>query len=143
MPDAGTLLGFDFGTRWTGVAVGERESGLAHPLAVIEARTDSARLDAIARLVGEWRPAALVVGLPLDPDGAELPLASRVREFGTALAARFGLPVRYVDERLTSVDAESSLRAIGRGGRADKDLTHQVAAQRILQDYFDERASGR
>jgi putative Holliday junction resolvase len=140
---AGSVLAFDFGTRWTGVAVGEHESGLAHPLTVIEAKTTASRLAMIDKLVAEWRPARLVVGLPLTLEGGEHPLSTTVRRFGSALASRFDIPVVFVDERLTSVDARSALRASGRGGRAHKHLTHPVAAQRILQDYFDDSAARR
>jgi putative Holliday junction resolvase len=141
--DQTTVLAFDFGTRWTGVAVGERESGLAHPLAAIEAKAAKGRLDAIGRLIAEWRPTHLVVGLPLTLDGGEHPLGAAVRQFGHELQERFCLPVIFVDERLTSSEAESVIRASGRGGRAHKDLLHPAAAQRILQDYFNDGASGR
>jgi len=137
------VLAFDYGARWTGVAVGEHESGLAHPLSVIEARSDAVRLDAAAALIDTWRPTHLVVGLPLTLEGGEHRLGPVVRAFAAALGERFRLPVIFVDERLSSADAESALRESGRGGRADKHLTHPVAAQRILQDYFNESTAGR
>jgi len=138
-----TILAFDYGARWTGVAVGERESGLAHPLTVIEARTDTARLAAAEALVGTWCPTHLVVGLPLTLAGGEHRLAPAVRRFAAALEGRFGLPVIFVDETLSSAEAESSLRESGRGGRAHKHLVHPVAAQRILQDYFNDDRTAR
>jgi putative Holliday junction resolvase len=82
-----------------------------------------------------------VVGLPLALDGAPHELTRRARRFARQLEGRFGLPVTLVDERLTSAEAEERLRAIGRGGRADKDLTHPVAAQVILQDFLDRHAA--
>jgi len=141
---ASTVLAFDYGSRWTGVAVGEREPGVAHPLTAIEAKTAAARLAAVEKLVATWRPAQFVVGLPVTMSGGEHRLAAAVRRFGADLEQRFARPVIFVDERLSSADAEAALRDSGRGGRAHKHLIHPVAAQRLLQDYFDhERAAGR
>ena len=138
---AGTVLAFDFGERYLGVAVGEDAMKVAHPLATIDARGAAARFDAIATLVAEWRPARFVVGLPLGPDGERHALSPRVERFARQLEGRFHLPVSFVDERLSSSEAEARLRAIGRGGRRHKDLAHPVAAQVILQDHFDRDAA--
>jgi putative Holliday junction resolvase len=138
---AGTVLAFDFGERHLGVAVGEEAMKVAHPLATIGARGAAARFEAIAKLVAEWRPARFVVGLPLGPDGERHALASRVERFARQLEGRFHLPVSFVDERLSSSEAESRLRALGRGGRRHKDLAHPVSAQVILQDHFDRDAA--
>lgn len=137
----GTVLAFDFGERFLGVAVGEDAMRVAHPLAAIDARSAAARFDAIAKLVAEWRPARFVVGLPLGPDGERHALAPRVERFARQLEGRFGVPVTFVDERLSSAEAEARLGAIGRGGRKHKDLTHPVSAQVILQDHFDRNAA--
>jgi putative Holliday junction resolvase len=114
---------------------------VAHPLATIDARGAPARFDAIAKLVAEWRPARFVVGLPLGPDGERHALAPRVERFARQLEGRFGLPVTFVDERLSSVEAAARLRAIGRGRRQDRELAHPVSAQVILQDHFDRDAA--
>jgi putative holliday junction resolvase len=135
-----TLLAFDFGERYVGVAVGDTEVGMAHPLVTIDARAAAERFRAVAALVVEWKPARLVVGLPLSPEGGVHDLTRKVERFARQLEGRFGLPVTLQDERLSSVEAESRLRAIGRGGRRHKNLTHPVAAQVILQSYFDEAA---
>ena len=142
MPD-GTLLALDFGLRWTGVAVGDRASGLAHPLTVIEARSDASRIAGVAKLVDEWQPEGFVIGLPTGAEGKEHPLAPAVRAFAQSLAEKFRLSVAYVDETLTSADAQGALRDLGRGGRAGKNLVHQLSAQRILQDYFDDPSARR
>ena len=76
--------------------------------------------------------------LPLNMDGSEHEFTRRARRFGRQLEGRFGVSVAFVDERLTSVEAESQLRDIGRGGRAHKSLSHTIAAQIILQNYFDD-----
>lgn len=138
-----TVLAFDFGEKRIGVAVGDTEVGIAHPLTTIAAADRQRRFAAIAALVEEWRPALLVVGLPahLDgapaPDGAEHEMARLARKFAAQLSGRFGLPVEFVDERLTSVAAESNLAAAGVAARKRKLSVDQVAAQEILQDYFD------
>ncbi len=133
-----TVLGFDFGQKFTGVAVGEPSIGLAHPLGLITTEKSAERLDEIAGLVAEWNPGALVVGLPLALDGSEHELTRRCRRFARQLEARFKLPVRLVDERLSSTAAEEALRSAGKSGRKHKLHTHEVSAQIILQSYFDE-----
>lgn len=133
------VLAFDFGTRHIGVAVGDAQTRLAHPLEHIDAEDNAARFGRIAELIREWQPGLLVVGLPLDEEGAEHDLTRRARRFGRQLQGRFGLPVDFVDERFTSVEAESSLRSRGRGGRSHKDETHALAAQLILQAWLDGR----
>lgn len=142
MPDrAGTVLAFDYGERFVGVAVGDECLGLAHPLDTIETRDDAVRMAAVAARVAEWTPQRLVVGLPLSMDGTPHRLTEQARAFAAALEARFRVPVTLVDERLSSADAESRLRDAGRGGRKHKALAHPVAAQVILQDYFDAHAT--
>jgi putative holliday junction resolvase len=126
MPERGTVLAFDFGLKRIGVAVGEAELRTAHPLPAVS------RFEDIQSLVSEWRPARLVVGLPVREAG-EHPLARRVERFARQLEGRFHLPVARVDERFTSVEAESRLRG------ARKKAVDSVAAQLILEQYFDEK----
>ena len=135
---AGTILAFDFGEKFTGVAVGEPSVGVAHPLGLITAKSNTGRMDEIAALVTEWKPGALVVGLPLSMDGSEHEMTRRCRRFARQLEARFRVPVRLVDERLSSAAAEEALRAAGKGGRKHKLRAHQISAQIILQSYFDD-----
>jgi len=139
-PIRGTLLGFDFGKRRIGVAVGETATAIANPLGAIDAPANDARFRAIARLVDEWKPVAFVVGRPRHADGAEHATAKLAEKFGRRLAARHGLPVVFVDETLTSADAESRLRATRtRASRAgDVDA---LAAALILQGYLDDPAA--
>lgn len=138
---AGTILAFDFGEKFTGVAVGESGMRLAHPLGLIVAAGSAARMAEAAGLVAEWKPGLLVVGLPLALDGSEHGLTRRCRRFARQLAEKFGLPVKLVDERLSSTAAAEALRAAGKGGRKHKLHTHQVSAQIILQSYFDDPGS--
>ena len=141
LANIGTVLAFDFGEKFTGVAVGESSIGVAHPLGLIVAEGGAARMAETANLVAEWKPGFLVVGLPLSMDGTEHELTRRCRRFARQLEARFGLPVRLVDERLSSASAEEALRSAGKGGRKHKQRAHQISAQIILQSYFDDPGS--
>jgi putative Holliday junction resolvase len=133
-----TILAFDFGTRWIGVAVGDTETRLASPLGMFEAESLSRRMAEIEALLREWRPERLLVGLPLAMDGGEHGMTRRARRFARQLEARFRLPVEFADERLSSAAAESTLRETGRGGRRHKQSVHALAAKIILQSYLDE-----
>jgi putative Holliday junction resolvase len=137
-PRTGTVLAFDFGTRRIGVAVGDFETRLAHPLTTLTAADNRARFAEIERLIAEWRPALLVVGVPARTDGAEHPVGRLARRFAQRLHGRFGLRAELVDEHLTSNDAEQSLRSAGARGARLKAGLDAVAAQRILEAYFSE-----
>ncbi|MDD3786726.1 MAG: Holliday junction resolvase RuvX [Hydrogenophaga sp.] len=127
------LLGFDYGTKRIGVAVGQTLTGSARPLTIVRARDGKPDWEAISRLISEWQPAALVIGLPVHMDGTEHERTTRAQRFGNQLAGRYNLPVHRVDERLTSYEAELDLRAQGKGGEA----LDAVAAQLILQSWLD------
>jgi putative Holliday junction resolvase len=134
MPE-GTVLAFDFGTERIGVAIGEGLLGQARALTTIESPANDARFAAIGKLIGEWQPARLVVGLPLALDGTEHEMTARSRRFAHQLEGRYRLPVELVDERLTSVEAE---RAIKPGhDKSAKARVDAEAARLILQDWFD------
>ena len=135
-PRTGTVLAFDFGTKRIGVAVGDLETRLAHPLTTIAAVDNRARFSAIEGLLGEWRPVLAVVGVPSHEDGREHAVGHLARRFAHRLRGRFGLPVELVDERLTSHDAGQSLRLAGARGARLKAALDPVAAQRILETYF-------
>lgn len=135
-PLTGTLLGFDFGEKRIGVAVGETATRLAHPVAAIAVAATEARLVAIARLVAEWHPAGFVVGQPRHADGTEHPVARLAARFARRLEARFGLPVAFVDETLTSAEAAARIREAGGRSAARGDLDAHAAAV-ILQSYLD------
>ena len=102
-----SFLAFDFGTRRVGVASGNTLTRTATPLTTVAA-VGEARLAAIGKLIDEWRPAALVVGVPFHPDGAGHVNTERARRFGRELKARFGLPVHEVDERYTTTAASAA-----------------------------------
>jgi putative Holliday junction resolvase len=138
LPSRGTLLGFDFGLARIGVASGELETGQASALATLHDESNDARFKAIARLIGEWRPVALVVGIPVHVDGSEHELTARCRRFSNQLHGRFGLPVFAADERLSSIAAEAELSRAGlRGWRERKAVVDAAAARIILQTFLD------
>jgi len=128
MPERGTVLAFDFGLKRIGVAVGEPELGTAHPLRAVSTFFQ------IQRLVEEWKPTSLVVGLPTSAKGEPHAMTRQAEDFARRLERRFKLPVTRVDERYTSVEAERKLRGL------KKKAVDSVAAQLILEQYFAEAA---
>ncbi len=137
----GTVLAFDFGEKRIGVAIGETVLAQAHPLSVIHAENDAARLAAIDKLIQEWRPVQVVVGLPTHVDGTPHAMTKRCQRFADHLAQHYALPVELTDERLSSREAESRLRETGRNSKSMKPLLDAVAAQLILQNWFDTHAT--
>jgi putative holliday junction resolvase len=131
-------LAFDFGTRRIGVAIGEMMLGQARPLTIISAQANDARFSAIAKLIAEWQPTRLVVGLPHTLEGEDHDMTDRCRRFARQLEGRYGLPVAMVDERLSSAAADEQLRDQGLGWQARKQRIDAEAAAILLQNYFDE-----
>lgn len=138
----GTLLAFDFGTKRIGVAVGNSFAGTSQPLITLHGEQNDQRFAAISALVQEWQPVALVVGLPCNDDGTPHELTRLCTRFANRLKGRFKLPVILVDERYTSATASMQLAEMGVRGIRQKPLLDQVAAQQILQAYFDEPSMG-
>lgn len=133
----GTVLAFDFGERRIGIAVGEHLLNTANPLTTIDNESNEVRFNAITALVNEWQPKLLVVGLPLSLDGTENAVTQLCKKFARRLNGRFNLPVVLIDERYSSAEASNLLNQTGIKGRAQKVMLDQVAAQTILQSYFD------
>lgn len=136
-----TFLGFDYGTQKIGVAVGQTITGTASPVAILKAKDGIPNWDEIEKLVKEWKPAAFIIGLPLNMDGSESPMSVRAQKFSQRLNGRFNLPCHTIDERLSSREA----RDIGRSnaeqaGRRFKQHTQidGVAAQLILESWLTE-----
>jgi len=134
----GSFLAFDFGRKHTGVAVGSRQSGTAQPLTILTAHGGQPDWDSIAKLIAEWRPTALVVGLPLNMDDSENAMTKAAREFGTTLADRYNLPVHMVDERLSSRAATDMLLEAGVPLKQHKRKIDSRAAQTILQTFLND-----
>lgn len=132
------FLGFDYGKKHTGVAVGSRHSGAAEPLAVLAAHGERPDWEAIGKLVEAWQPQALVVGLPLNMDGSNNAMTHAAQKFGAALAARYNLPVHMVDERLSSRAATDKLLDAGIPLKRHKRQIDKHAAQTILQAFLND-----
>ncbi len=129
-----TFLCFDFGTKRIGIAVGQELTRTATALVTLNSPDGGPDWANISRLIEEWQPDALVVGLPLYLDGNESESSRLARRFGNRLAGRYNLPVFTADERLSSSEAEAILAGQGRFDKADID---KLAAQLILQSWLE------
>lgn len=137
MPEDGnqTLLGFDYGTHKIGVAVGQTLTGTASPLTTLSAVKNKPDWAAIEKLIREWQPDALVVGLPMEMTDNEADNAPRAKKFARQLEGRFHLPVHMADERLTSREAWDQL---GRAAHKDVTRVDAVAAKLILETWLNQ-----
>ncbi len=133
----GRVLALDVGERRIGVAVSDEMSYLARSVATIKRRSVAQALDALDTLIQEWRPVAVIVGLPRHMDGSLGPQAERVMAFARLLQERIAVPIVYWDERLSSISAEDILRRQGVTSRDQKLRIDAVAAAVILQEYLD------
>ncbi len=133
-----TYLGFDFGKKHIGVAVGRTASRLAQAIDTVAAVNERPDWTHITRLIDEWRPCAFVVGLPLNMDDSENDMTRAAKKFGNRLRARYNLPVHMVDERLTSIAAKNVLVEAGIPSKRHKSKLDRLAAQTILQAFLDE-----
>lgn len=123
----GAVIGFDFGLKRLGVAVGNTLTRSASPLRIIDSRTNQSRWDGINAVVKEWSPVAFAVGIPRYPDGTAHEMTERCERFARQLEGRFHLPVYRVDERYSSAVVDS-----------DADFIDDEAACIILQQFFEE-----
>jgi putative Holliday junction resolvase len=137
-PQAGAVLAFDFGKKRIGVAVGNTAVKVAHPLVTVDSEVTERRFALIGQLIQTWQPVLLIVGLPLHSDGTAHELTQLSQRFARRLSGRFNIRVIMKDERYTSEIASTSLREAGVAGRKQKAVLDQVAAQQILQSFFDE-----
>jgi putative holliday junction resolvase len=137
-PDiVGTVMAFDFGEKRIGVATGETMLKTAHALTTIDAEQNEVKFKQIGLLIAEWRPSLLVVGLPMHMDGEAHLMTQLAKKFAQRLEGRFNLPVVMQDERLSSAEAAQNLTEAGVKGNKQKAILDAVAAQTILQSYFD------
>ena len=132
------VMAFDFGTKRIGVAIGQTITQSARPLETIQAKEGIPDWRIIEKLIKKLLPDALVIGIPLNMDGTDQPISQKARLFAASLHEKFKLPVHEMDERLTTKDARERLFSAG-GYKALQDgQVDQVAAQLILQNWFDE-----
>lgn len=139
MPEATIVLGFDYGLRRIGVAVGQRITGTASAVAVLRNADSGPDWTACDALLKTWRPDALIVGLPLARDGQEQPMTQAARAYANALEGRYRLPVHFADERFTSRAADAEFAAARRAGlarRKDAAMLDAQAARRIVEQWL-------
>jgi len=129
-------LAFDFGTTRIGIAVGQTLTGTATAIAPIGAHDGIPDWDLLDRVIQEWNPDALVVGIPLNMDGSISDMARRARKFANRLHERYRLPSFLMDERLSTREAKQIHRAAGGGSNYKKESVDGIAAQLILASWF-------
>ncbi|MDA3921109.1 MAG: Holliday junction resolvase RuvX [Salinisphaera sp.] len=133
-------LGFDYGQRRVGIAVGNAITGQAQPLDTLTHHDGIPDWEALAGLIAEWQPGALIVGLPLNNDGTIQKMTNRAQNFMNELRGRFKLPVYAVDERFSTIEARERLRSArasgSRGKRLAKGDSDAMAAQVILESWL-------
>lgn len=137
------ILGIDYGDRYIGFAECDPDEIIAYPLETAKVKSMREAIDAAAEIAARDGAELIVVGLPLLPDGTEGARASKTRAFGGVLSRVSGLPVKYSDERLTTLQAEEYLAQGGVGKRDMKKYTDKLSAQIILTDYINAKKAGR
>ncbi|MBN8429352.1 Holliday junction resolvase RuvX [Microbulbifer salipaludis] len=137
-----TALAFDFGTRSIGLAYGQSLTGSARELDPLPAKDGKPNWDQVQRIVKEWQPQVLLVGLPLNMDGTESEFGARARKFGQRLHGRLGLPVEYADERLSTRAAKDEARERGHRGNYANQPVDSIAARIFLEDWLRQQGAG-
>jgi len=132
-----TFLAFDFGTTRIGVAVGQEMLGTATALAPVPARDGIPNKEVLKKLIDEWQPDVFIVGLPINMDGTESEMSRRARKFGNRLYGQYGKPWFGVDERGTTKQAKSIAKDLGHKGSYKENPVDGIAAQLILEAWFD------
>jgi putative holliday junction resolvase len=131
-----TFLGFDFGTKNIGVAVGQNITKTATPLAIIDASKEKTLWQQIVKLIKAWHPSALIVGVPLNMDGTPQEMTKIARKFAQQLRELSGLSVCEVDERLTTKAAREEVYVHGGYKALQKAAIDSIAAQLILESWM-------
>lgn len=132
-----TILAFDFGTKSIGVAIGQEITGTARPLTSFKAQEGIPDWQKVEKLLSEWQPDLVVVGLPLNMDGTEQLLTARARKFANRLHGRFGVAIALHDERLSTVEARADLFERGGFKALDKGSVDAASAVIILESWFE------
>ncbi|MDX1573105.1 MAG: Holliday junction resolvase RuvX [Methylophaga sp.] len=139
MSEPGTVMGFDFGMKNIGVAVGQQLTGTASGLTALKARDGIPDWQQIADLIQQWHPRQLVVGLPLNMDGSEQHMTAAARKFGNRLNNRFNIPVAWQDERLTTYEAVAAMGLRNKFQSTKRSDVDRLSAQIILQSWLDQQ----
>ena len=136
VPLQGTLCAFDFGTKRIGVAVGQTITKTASPLPVLSAKDGIPNWQEIDNILAQWKPQALVIGIPVNKDYDDRQLEYAAKKFGRRLKHRFSLPVFGIDEHLTSFAAKQALYEYGGESSLRKNSIDSIAATLILESWF-------
>ena len=131
-----TLLGFDFGMRSIGVAVGQTLTKTATPLTAIKANYGMPHWEQIDKLIASWKPKAIVVGEPLSEAGLALDVTKEARQFAQALKKRYNLPVYQINEHLTTIEARAQIFSKNGYKALKKSAVDAKSAQLILEDWL-------
>ncbi|WP_411994419.1 Holliday junction resolvase RuvX [Agarivorans sp. DSG3-1] len=134
-----SVLAFDFGTKSIGVAIGQELTGSAKPLTAIKAQDGIPSWPLLEKLLEQWQPDLLVIGLPLNMDGTEQDITSRAKKFANRLHGRFGYQIAMQDERLTTVDAKEKLFELGGYKALEKGTVDSLAAALIFESWCAEQ----
>jgi putative Holliday junction resolvase len=132
------IIGFDFGQRRIGVAIGNNVSKTAQALITIESATNNQKFEAIQKIMEEWMPVSIVVGVPFNVDGSEHKVTNLSKKFAKQLEEKYSLPTHLIDERYTSIEASHELKDKKIDVKKKKLLIDQIAAKIILQSYLDQ-----
>ncbi|MDX1367641.1 Holliday junction resolvase RuvX [Pseudomonas sp.] len=136
------LLGFDYGSKQIGVAVGQVITGQARELCILKAQNGVPDWQKVEALIKEWQPDAIVVGLPLNMDGTKSEMSDRAEKFARRLNGRFNLPVHTHDERLTTYEAKGQRLQQGQNSGYRERPVDALAAALLLQGWLEENCSG-
>ena len=139
MSNPRTFLGFDYGLKNIGVAVGQELTNTASLLTVIKARNGIPNWDDIQKLLDQWQPQLLIVGLPLNMDGSEQVMTKAARKFGNRLNGRFQIAVEWQDERLSTYEALDQLGIHSKLDAKHRDDVDRISAQLILQSWLNQQ----
>lgn len=131
-----TVLGFDFGLKHIGIAVGQTVTGTAQPLKSLSAINGEPRWETLQELIDTWQPDALIVGIPLNMDGTIQQITHKAREFAKRLEHRYDLPVHTVDERLTTIEAKEQLFTKHGYKGLSKQNIDGLSAMLIVEDWL-------
>ncbi|WP_286262293.1 Holliday junction resolvase RuvX [Thalassotalea atypica] len=132
-----TIVGFDFGKKYIGVAVGQELTGSATPLGSVKAKDGIPDWPSLEKFINEWQPHLIVVGLPLNMDGTEQQLTLDAKKFGNRVFGRFGIPLEFQDERLTTADAKAQLFSRGGYKNLKKDNIDAESARLIIESFLE------
>jgi putative Holliday junction resolvase len=134
----GNVIGFDFGQKRIGVAVGNNISKTAQALITIDSSSNNQKFEAIQKIIEEWQPISIVVGVPFNVDGSEHKVTNLSKKFAKQLEQKYSLPTHLIDERYTPIEASHEIKDKKIDLKKKKLLIDQIAAKIILQSYLDQ-----